>query len=293
MRFGIGTTPARLYLAAALMFVAVALASAPARAGMSEAWDAYDHGDYDKAAQLFRVEADHGDSEAQYMLGVLNDGTLLGPRNRASAALWYRKAADQGHPDAEDSLGYLYDFGLGVPHDDAKAEALYRQAADGGSLNGKNNLAFQWAEANRNLDQALSYAREATAARPKEGAYQDTLGWALYRLRRYVEALPPLCRAAKLDPASPEIHAHLGDAYWHLGFEENARMQWQQAFDLADRPQLLDVEGQDFLYAEGATFLSSLKARLAGGPGDGPAPDAVDSAAVSQLLGGDCELPTS
>ncbi len=260
---------------------------------MSEAWDAYDHGDYDKAAQLFRIEADHGDSEAQYMLGVMYANSMLGPRDPADAARWYQKAADQGHPDAQDALGYLYDFGLGVPHDDARAETLYRQAAEGGSVNGKNNLAFQWAAANKNLDQALAYAREATAALPKEGAYQDTLGWALYRLRRYVEALPPLCRATKLDPASPEIHMHLGDAYWHLGLRDDAQMQWQQAFELADRPQLLDDEGQDFLYAEGATFRSSLKTRLASGPGDGPAPDGVDPAAVSQLVGGDCELPTS
>jgi len=293
MRFGIGITPARVFLAAALIFIVFLLAAPPARAGMSEAWDAYDRGDYDKAAQLFRVEADHGDSEAQYMLGVMYANSMLGPRDPADAARWYQKAADQGHPDAQDALGYLYDFGLGVPHDDAKAEALYRQAAEGGSVTGKNNLAFQWAAANKNLDQALAYAREVTAARPKEGAYQDTLGWALYRLHRYVEALAPLCRATKLDPASPEIHSHLGDAYWHLGLKENAQMQWQQAFELADRPQLLDDEGQDFLYAEGATFRSGLKSRLAGGPDDGPAPDAVDPAAVSRLVGGDCELPTS
>jgi TPR repeat protein len=293
MRSGIGLGPARAFLGAAILLVAFLLAPAPVWAGMSEAWDAYDRGDYDTAAQLFRVEADHGDSEAQYMLGVMYANSMLGPRDPADAARWYQKAADQGHPDAEDALGYLYDFGLGVPHDDTKAEALYRRAAEGGSVNGKNNLAFQWAAANKNLDQALAYAREVTAALPKEGAYQDTLGWVLYRLHRYVEALPPLCRAAKLNPASPEIHAHLGDAYWHLGLKANAQMQWQQAFELADRPQLLDDEGQDFLYAEGATFRSGIKARLAGGPGDGPAPAAADPASVSQLVGGDCELPTS
>jgi TPR repeat protein len=283
---------ARLALAA-LLFISLLIAAAPARADMTAAWDAYDHGDYDKAAELFRVEADRGDSEAQYMLGVMYGNSKLGPRDPADAARWYQKAADQGHPDAQDALGYLYDFGLGVPHDDVKAEQLYRQAAEGGSLNGKNNLAFQWAAANKNLDQALAYAREVTAAMPKEGAYQDTLGWAFYRLKRYVEALPPLCRAAKLDPSSPEIHAHLGDAYWHLGLKESAQLQWQQAFELADRPQLLDDDGQDFMYSEGATFRAGIKARLDAGPQDGPAPVAADPAAVSQLIGGDCELPTS
>lgn len=265
----------------------------PALADMKDAWDAYDRGDYESAAKLFRAEAEKGDSEAQYMLGVMYADAMLGPRDPADAAPWFQKAADQGHPDAQAQLGYFYDFGLGVPRDQAKAESLYRAATDGGSVNGKNNLAFQWVDSGRNLDQALAYAKEATAALPKEGAYQDTLGWAYYKLGRFVEALPPLCRAAKLDPASPEIHSHLGDAYWHLGLRQNAQTQWQQAFDLADRPQLLDDEGQDYLYAEGATFLEALKQRLASGPGDGPAPDKADPAATTQLIGGDCELPTS
>jgi len=265
----------------------------PAFADMKDAWDAYDRSDYETAAKLFRAEAEKGDSEAQYMLGFMYAEAMLGPRDPADAAPWYQKAADQGHPDAQDALGYFYDFGLGVPRDRAKAETLYRAATQGGSVNGKNNLAFEWADAGRNLDQALAYAREVTGAVPKEGAYQDTLGWTLYKMHRYTEALPPLCRAAKLDPSSPEIHSHLGDAYWHLGLTNNAETQWQQAFELSDRPQLLDDEGQDYLYAEGATFRAAMKARLADGPGDGAVPDKVDPAALSQLVGGDCELPTS
>ncbi len=288
MTIGMKHAPAALL--AALLFI---YSAPPALADMKDAWAAYDKGDYESAAKLFRVEAEKGDSEAQYMLGFLYAEALLGPRDPADAAPWYAKAAEQGHPDAQDALGYFYDFGLGVPRDRAKAEALYRSATEGGSVNGKNNLAFEWANSGRNLDQALAYAREVTAAAPKEGAYQDTLGWALYKMHRYLEALPPLCRAAKLDPSSPEIHSHLGDAYWHLGLTNNAETQWQQAFELSDRPQLLDDEGQDYLYAEGATFRAAMKARLAGGPDDGAAPDKVDPAAVSQLVGGDCELPTS
>jgi TPR repeat protein len=282
--------PVRAALLAALLLV---MSAAPALADMKDAWAAYDRGDYESAAKLFRVEAEKGDSEAQYMLGFMYAEALLGPRDPADAAPWYKKAAEQGHPDAQDALGYFYDFGLGVPRDRAKAETLYRAATEGGSVNGKNNLAFEWADAGRNLDQALAYAREVTAAAPKQGAYQDTLGWALYKMHRYAEALPPLCRAAKLDPSSPEIHSHLGDAYWHLGLTNNAETQWQQAFELSDRPQLLDDEGQDYLYAEGATFRAAMKARLANGPGDGAAPGSVDPSAVSQLVGGDCELPTS
>lgn len=283
----------KILSAALLAMLLIVAGGTAALADMKDAWDAYDRGDYDSAAKLFRVEANKGDSEAQYMLGLMYADAMLGPRDPADAAPWYAKAAGQGHPDAQAELGYLYDFGLGVPRDPAKAESLYRAATDGGSVNGKNNLAFEWADSGRNLDQALAYAREVTVAAPKEGAYQDTLGWAFYKLGRFVEALPPLCRAAKLDPASPEIHAHLGDAYWHLGLKNNAREQWRQAFEMSDRPQLLDDQGQDYLYAEGAIFREGLKARMAQGPGDGAAPDQVDPAAITQLVGGDCELPTS
>ena len=283
----------KMVSAALLAMLLFCLSATATLADMKDAWDAYDRGDYDSAAKLFKTEANKGDSGAQYMLGLMYAEAMLGPRDPADAAPWYAKAADQGHPDAQDALGYFYDFGLGVPRDTARAETLYRSATEGGSVNGKNNLAFEWADSGRNLDQALAYAREVAATSPKQGAYQDTLGWAFYKLGRFVEALPPLCRAAKLDPASPEIHAHLGDAYWHLGLKNNAAEQWRQAFEMSDRPQLLDDEGQDFLYAQGATFRAGMKARLADGPGDGPAPAKVDPAAISQLIGGDCELPTS
>jgi hypothetical protein len=129
---------------------------------------------------------------------------------------------------------------------------------------------------------------------PKEGAYQDTLGWVLYQQHRFGEALPPLCQAAKLDPGSPEIHAHLGDAFWRVGLTQDARMQWQQAYDLADRPQLLSIEGQDFLHAEGESgFKAAMQQRLAGGPPGVAAPASPDSTAIEKAVGGSCDLPTS
>src|SRR5206468_3928660 len=120
---------------------------------------------------------------------------------------------------------------------------------------------------------------------------QDTLGWVLYRLQRFGDALPPLCRAAKLDPGSPEIHSHLGDAFWRVGLSEDARMQWQQAYDLADRRQLLSLEGEDFLHAEGqSSFKSKMRLRLASGPPDSPGSARLDHGALEKAVNGDCDF---
>jgi TPR repeat protein len=227
------------------------------------------------------------------MGAIYNDGDI-GPRDYAAAANWYDKAAAQGQADAQNSLGYLYDFGLGVARDQAKAEQLYESAAAAGNLLARNNIAYEWSLGGRRLDEALAYAREATAKLPEEGAYQDTLGWVLYKQKRYGEALPPLCKAAKLDPGSPEIHSHLGDAFWQVGLAADAKMQWQQAYDLADRQQLLSIEGKDFLHAEGqAIFKSKMQERLASGTPGSPAPVVPDQSAVEKAVGGNCDLPTS
>jgi TPR repeat protein len=279
---------------AAICLAAFLAAASPALAGTTEAWDAYNRGDFAKAEQLAKPEAERGDAEAQYLMGLLNSEGDVGPRDEATASRWYQKAANQGQADAENALGYDYDFGLGLPRDHAQAQLWYGKAVAAGSVLARNNIAYEWAQAGERLDEALAYAREAVADDPQNGAYQDTLGWIYYRQKRFEEAVPPLCRAAKLDPGSPEIHSHLGDAFWHVGLETNARMQWQQAIDLTESHQYVSQEGEDFLYAEGdQPFEEKMKKRLADGPGDGPAPTGADKATPGQAAPEDCSIPSS
>ncbi len=170
-----------------LITAALLLVASPALADMKAAWDAYDRGDYQKAADLFRAEAEAGNADAQYMLGAIYNDGQIGPRDYATAARWYEKAAGQGVPEAQNSLGYLYDFGLGVPRDQARAEKLYETAALAGNVLARNNIAYEWALHGRRLDEALAYALEAVAKDPEAGAYQETLGWVHYRLHRLGE----------------------------------------------------------------------------------------------------------
>lgn len=80
--------------------------SEPVRAGdgFADAMQAYEHGDYEQAVQLFRVPAGAGNAEAQELLGFLHlYGETLYPgveRDPRAAILWLDRAARQGRPGA-------------------------------------------------------------------------------------------------------------------------------------------------------------------------------------------------
>lgn len=69
----------------------------------------------------------------------------------------------------------------------------------------------------------------AVAARPDSGYIVDSLGWVLYRLGRFDEAVAPMERAVALLPTDPIINDHLGDVYWMVDRKREAQFQWQRA----------------------------------------------------------------
>jgi Flp pilus assembly protein TadD len=52
------------------------------------------------------------------------------------------------------------------------------------------------------------------------------MGWALFKAKRYGEAVDYL-RRAHTAKADPEIAAHLGEALWLKGDKEEARRIWK------------------------------------------------------------------
>jgi len=99
---------------------------------------------------------------------------------------------------------------------------------DAGAL---NDLGYLWADNNRRLPRALRMVRAAVEAEPDNGAYHDSLGWALYRLGRYDEAIAELLKAVDKQPDGV-IFDHLGDAYQKFAQPEKARAAWRRAADL-------------------------------------------------------------
>ena len=89
-----------------------------------------------------------------------------------------------------------------------------------------NYLGYSWIDKGMHLEQARKMIERAVELRPDDGAIVDSLGWALYRMGNFVEAVTVLEHAVELKGDDPTINEHLGDAYWRAGRKDEARYQW-------------------------------------------------------------------
>ena len=83
---------------------------------------------------------------------------------------------------------------------------------------------------------------DAYRQNPENGHIMDSMGWALYRMGKYTEALSVLERAAEYLPANAVVCDHLGDVYWQTGRKSEAKYQWQHALSLKEDAELLDKD---------------------------------------------------
>ena len=101
-----------------------------------------------------------------------------------------------------------------------------------------NYLGYSWIDRGIHLDKARAMVERAVKLRPKDGYIIDSLGWALYRLGEFEEAVTTLERAVELKPVDATINDHLGDAYWRVGRHNEARFQWNRALRTAEEEPL-------------------------------------------------------
>ena len=95
------------------------------------------------------------------------------------------------------------------------------------------------AENGRSLDRALEYTRRAVALDKENGAYLDSLGWTLFKLKRYDKAESYLTRAVQ-HMEDPVIREHLGSLYYALGDKDRAVKEWQKSIDGgSETPEIL------------------------------------------------------
>jgi len=118
-----------------------------------------------------------------------------------------------------------------------------------------NDLGFVWADHDKNLEESEKLIRKALdldkAAREKllnekkidqetadkqNAAYLDSLGWVLFKMKKYKEAKKYLLEASKDDDEGQhlEIWDHLADTHMALGEKKEAIEVWQKALRLAD-----------------------------------------------------------
>jgi len=92
-----------------------------------------------------------------------------------------------------------------------------------------NDLGYLWADQGKHLKRSLRMIRKAVDAEPDNIAYLDSLGWVLYRLGRFEEALEPLEKAAAGEQVDGVILDHLGDVYLKTNQPAKAVDTWRRA----------------------------------------------------------------
>ncbi len=146
---------------AAIVAVALSVASPVAAQDFDTGHEAYQRGDYAAALDEWRPLADQGNPKAQNGLSHMYRNGLGVPQDHAEAAKWVRMAAEQGHILAQFGLGLMYAEGQGVAQDYVQALMWWSLAAsqgDGFMAMGRFRLASEMTSAQ--IAKAEKLARE-------------------------------------------------------------------------------------------------------------------------------------
>ena len=94
-----------------------------------------------------------------------------------------------------------------------------------------NYLAYSWIEQGVKISKSLRMLEKANKIKSNDPYIIDSLGWALFKLKRYDESKKYLQQAVKLLPGDP-INDHYGDVLWKNGDEIQARYYWKYVLNL-------------------------------------------------------------
>jgi len=98
----------------------------------------------------------------------------------------------------------------------------------------------------------------AVEQRSDDGYIVDSMGWVLYNLGDYSDAVQHLERAVRLRPLDSTISDHLGDAYWRVGRKHEAHFQWRRALSLQPKKsEVIRIESKIQKGPETATKMDS------------------------------------
>jgi tetratricopeptide (TPR) repeat protein len=98
-----------------------------------------------------------------------------------------------------------------------------------------NNLAYNLADAGRQIERAEEMVRSALSENPNSAAALYTLGWVLYKRGQYDDAAYFLRRALRAAQFNdPVIFDHLGDAVFRAGNRDEAARYWTRSKKICD-----------------------------------------------------------
>jgi tetratricopeptide (TPR) repeat protein len=150
---------------------------------------------------------------------------------------------DELHDEVRYMLSGLYIELDQVDKASEQLKALLSRSPDNPTYN--NDLGYIWADHDMNLAESERLIRKAIEedrrlrrkANPDlkpeldrdNASYLDSLGWVLFKQKKYKEALPCLQEAVKADEGKHiEIYDHLGEVYQALGEPKEAVAAWRE-----------------------------------------------------------------
>jgi len=134
------------------------------------------------------------------------------------------------YPEVTDSRGVAYER-IGK-WDKAEKDLLASLEASPNQAYVINYLAYSWIEQGVKIEESLKMLEKANKIKSNDPYIIDSLGWALYKLKRYEESKNYLQLAVRLMPADPIVNDHYGDVLWKNGNEIQARYYWNYVLNL-------------------------------------------------------------
>ena len=153
------------------------------------AYDAYDSGEFQLAADIYKRLARNGHARAQNDLGFLYSVGQGVPQDFKTAASWFHKAARQGHAPALMHLAAIYVAGRGVAQSSVEAHKFYSLAS---LLTKKPNLRHIASSRRDELANGLT-ASQVTAARKRACDWWRTHGTQIRKSVRPEQRTLPHC----------------------------------------------------------------------------------------------------
>jgi TPR repeat protein len=93
-----------------------------------------------EATETQEIQAELGNAEAQFYLGVKYANSEGPAQDYGRAAKWYQKAAEQDHVLAQFNLGVMYANGQGVSRNPTEADVWFGKAAQRGDAGAQHSL---------------------------------------------------------------------------------------------------------------------------------------------------------
>ncbi|MBI1195718.1 MAG: tetratricopeptide repeat protein [Gammaproteobacteria bacterium] len=231
-------------------------------------------GESDKAIQYYsQVGQGPNYPESRIRLALLLDQTgkvdealaeVRGLREQLPSdarRLYIVEASILGDAGRKDDVLALYEDALRMfPHDPKLlyARAMYAEeidrldileqdlkaiiATDPNNVNALNSLGYTLADRTDRYEEAYGYIKRAYDRDAHNNAILDSMGWVLFKLGRVEEGIPYLRKSMDLK-ADHEVAAHLGEALWVNGQQDEAVSAWDNGLKIfPNDPLILQVK---------------------------------------------------